>query len=113
MVKALKKKGILPRIRKPTKKELSGLTEFTGPLMAITVTRLIGFINMQRTAMTLGVKHLAAYQMSINLGESFFFSSLKFNRFLPKLQFVRVKIRTKLRDSRTNLRVKNVVLCCP
>lgn len=67
MVKALKKKGILPKIRKPTKKELSGLTEFTGPLMAITVTRLIGFINMQRTAMTLGVKHLAAYQMSINL----------------------------------------------
>lgn len=67
MIKALKQKGILPKIRKPSKEELSGLTEFTGPLMAITVTRLIGFINMQRTAMTLGVKHLAAYQMSINL----------------------------------------------
>ena len=67
MIKALKQKGILPKIRKPSKEELSGLTEFTGPLMAITVTRLIGFINMQRTAMKLGVKHLAAYQMSINL----------------------------------------------
>jgi Na+-driven multidrug efflux pump len=67
MVRALKKNGTLPKIRMPTRKELSGLTEFTGPLMAITVTRLVGFINMQRTAMRLGVKHTAAYQMSINV----------------------------------------------
>jgi Na+-driven multidrug efflux pump len=67
MVRALKKKGILPKIRLPTRKELSGLTEFTGPLMAITVTRLIGFVSMQRTAMRLGVKQTAAYQLSINL----------------------------------------------
>ena len=67
MVKALKKKGVLPKIRLPKRKELSALTEFTGPLMAITITRLVGFINMQRTAMRLGVKHTAAYQMSINL----------------------------------------------
>ncbi|CAJ1966463.1 unnamed protein product [Cylindrotheca closterium] len=67
MIKALKKKGILPKIRLPTKKELASLTEFTGPLLAITITRLIGFVSMQRTAMTLGVKHTAAYQMSINL----------------------------------------------
>mmetsp|Transcript_15521 Transcript_15521/g.44823 ORF Transcript_15521/g.44823 Transcript_15521/m.44823 type:complete len:543 (-) Transcript_15521:380-2008(-) len=67
MIKALRKKSIAPKIRLPTRKELLGLTEFTGPLLAITVTRLIGFVNMQRTAMTLGVKHLAAYQMSINL----------------------------------------------
>jgi Na+-driven multidrug efflux pump len=67
MIKALKKKGILPKIRLPTRKEISALTEFTGPLLAITVTRLIGFINMQRKAMTLGVKVTAAYQLSINL----------------------------------------------
>jgi Na+-driven multidrug efflux pump len=67
MVKALKKQGIMPKIRLPTRKELSGLTEFTGPLLAITVTRLIGFVNMQRTVMTFGVKETAAYQLSINL----------------------------------------------
>ncbi len=67
MVKALKKKAILPKIRLPTRKEVQGLTEFTGPLLAITITRLIGFVNMQRTAMTLGVKETAAYQLSINL----------------------------------------------
>jgi Na+-driven multidrug efflux pump len=67
MVKALKKKEILPRIRMPTRRQISGLMEFTGPLLAITITRLMGFVNMQRKAMTLGVKHTAAYQMSINL----------------------------------------------
>jgi len=67
MIKALKKQLILPKIRLPTRKELKGLTEFTGPLLAITVTRLIGFVSMQRTAMRLGVKELAAYQLSINL----------------------------------------------
>ena len=35
--------------------------------MAITITRLVGFVSMQRTAMKLGVKQTAAYQMSINL----------------------------------------------
>jgi Na+-driven multidrug efflux pump len=67
MVKALKKKGILPRVRMPTRKQIAGLMEFTGPLLAITITRLIGFVLMQRKAMTLGVNHTAAYQMSINL----------------------------------------------
>ena len=67
MIRALKKKSILPKIRLPTRKELLGLTEFTGPLLAITVTRLIGFVNMQRRAMMLGVKETAAYQLSINL----------------------------------------------
>jgi Na+-driven multidrug efflux pump len=67
MVKALKKKRIMPKIRLPTLKELSGLTEFTGPLLAITVTRLVGFVNMQRKAMTLGVDHTAAFQLSNNL----------------------------------------------
>lgn len=67
MIKALKKKSILPKIRLPTRKELMGLMEFTGPLLAITITRLIGFINMGRKAMSLGVSQTAAYQLSINL----------------------------------------------
>lgn len=67
MVRALKKKNILPDIKVPTKKQFADLMEFTGPLFAITITRLFGFINMQRTAMKLGVQHLAAYQLSINV----------------------------------------------
>ena len=67
MLGALRKKNILPSVRIPTKKELRSLLEFTGPLLAITVTRLIGFVNMQRTAMKFGVQHTAAYQLSINV----------------------------------------------
>jgi Na+-driven multidrug efflux pump len=67
MTRALKKKHVLPSIRLPTKKEILQLTEFTGPLLAITITRLIGFVSMQRAAMTLGVKETAAYQLCINL----------------------------------------------
>jgi len=67
MVRGLKKKGILPKIRLPTRKEMFSLLEFTGPLLGITITRLFGFVNMQRTAMTLGVKHTAAYQLCVNL----------------------------------------------
>eukprot|EP00536_Pseudo-nitzschia_multiseries_P009061 jgi/Psemu1/241772/estExt_Genewise1.C_2450027 len=67
MVRGLKKKGILPKIRLPSRKELLSLMEFTGPLLGITITRLAGFVNMQRTAMTLGVKQTAAYQVCLNL----------------------------------------------
>uniref|UniRef100_A0A7S1UN78 Polysaccharide biosynthesis protein C-terminal domain-containing protein n=1 Tax=Grammatophora oceanica TaxID=210454 RepID=A0A7S1UN78_9STRA len=67
MLRALRRKGLLPKIRMPTKKELSGLLEFMGPLLAITFTRLGGFIVMQKSAMKLGVQPLAAYQLSINL----------------------------------------------
>jgi Na+-driven multidrug efflux pump len=67
MMRGLKRKGLLPQIRIPTRKELRGLMEFTGPLMAITLTRLLGFISMQRRAMSLGVQNLAAYQVAINM----------------------------------------------
>ena len=68
MLKALKKKNLLPDVRRiPKKSELVGLFEFTGPLMAITVTRLMGWIVMQRAAINLGVQHLAAYQLSLNI----------------------------------------------
>lgn len=67
MVRGIKARGIFPKVRLPTREELISLTEFTGPLLAITITRLIGFVSMQRAAMALGVKELAAYQLSINL----------------------------------------------
>jgi Na+-driven multidrug efflux pump len=67
MVRGLKKKGILPKIRLPSRKEMVSLMEFTGPLLGITITRLFGFVSMQRTAMTLGLKHTAAYQLCVNL----------------------------------------------
>ena len=67
MLRALKAKDLLPDIRIPTKSEMSSLLEFTGPLLAITLTRLAGFIMMQRSAMALGVAELAAYQLCINL----------------------------------------------
>jgi Na+-driven multidrug efflux pump len=67
MIQALKAKNLLPAIRIPTKRQLWDLMEFTGPLMAITVTRLIGFVSMQRAAMRMGVQTTAAYQLSINL----------------------------------------------
>ncbi len=67
MIRGLKRKGILPKIRLPSRKEIASLTEFTGPLLGITITRLFGFVSMQRTAMTLGVKITAAYQLCINL----------------------------------------------
>jgi Na+-driven multidrug efflux pump len=67
MIQALKTKNLLPPIRIPTKQEVKGLMEFTGPLMTMTVTRLVGFVSMQRAAMRMGVQSTAAYQLSINL----------------------------------------------
>jgi len=67
MLKALKEKKILPRLKIPTKKELFGLLEFTGPLFAITLTRMVGFISMQRKAMSLGMNNLAGFQLCINV----------------------------------------------
>jgi len=67
MVAALRKKQLLPALRIPKKSELASLGEFTGPLLAITLTRMAGFLNMQRRAMTLGVTALAGYQLSMNL----------------------------------------------
>ena len=67
MLRGLERKGLLPKVRLPSRKELKGLLEFTGPLMAITLTRLGGYISMQRRAMSLGVQSLAAYQLGINM----------------------------------------------
>lgn len=66
MLRVLAKKKLLPRIRLPNKSEMYSLLEYTGPLLAITITRLIGFLSMQSAAMKLGVQSLAAYQLCIN-----------------------------------------------
>jgi putative MATE family efflux protein len=67
MLVALKRKDLLPKVRLPSKKEMISLSEFTGPLLAITITRLVGFVAMQRRAMTLGLQPLAAFQLCINV----------------------------------------------
>jgi Na+-driven multidrug efflux pump len=67
MIDSLKEKGLMPVIRKPSMKEIHLLLEFTGPLLAITLTRLGGFIAMQRAAMRLGLNALAGYQLCINV----------------------------------------------
>mmetsp|Transcript_36524 Transcript_36524/g.53576 ORF Transcript_36524/g.53576 Transcript_36524/m.53576 type:complete len:548 (+) Transcript_36524:90-1733(+) len=67
MLRSLSKKKLLPVVRKPTKREMKALLEFTGPLFAITITRLTGFISMQRAAMKLGVQQLAGYQLCVNV----------------------------------------------
>lgn len=67
MVTALTKRKLLPSLRIPKKHELAALGEFMGPLLAITLTRMAGFLNMQRKAMTLGVTSLAGYQLCMNL----------------------------------------------
>jgi Na+-driven multidrug efflux pump len=67
LLNAMKKKRLLPAFRLPSIQQLRGLLDFTGPLLAITLTRLGGLIAMQKSAMALGVQPLAAYQMSINL----------------------------------------------
>ena len=66
MLKVLAEKKLLPKIAVPTKAEMKGLLEYMGPLLAITITRLVGFLAMQKAAMRLGVQSLAAYQICIN-----------------------------------------------
>ena len=67
MLKALARKRLLPSLRLPNKKESRSLLEFMGPILGITVVRLLGFLAMQRRAMALGVTPLAAYQLCINV----------------------------------------------
>jgi len=68
MVRALRRKELLPTIRVPTRAEVGSLVEFMGPLMMITITRLLGFVYMQRAASRLGdVQSLAAFQICTNV----------------------------------------------
>jgi Na+-driven multidrug efflux pump len=67
MIQALAKKQLLPQVKLPTRGEMWGLLTYTGPLIAIPITRLAGFIVMQRKAMQLGVESLAGYQLGINI----------------------------------------------
>ncbi|KAL3802377.1 hypothetical protein HJC23_007202 [Cyclotella cryptica] len=66
MVNSLRLKGLCPRLKIPTKRELGALMEFTGPLLLITFVRMAGFMSMQKRAMSLGVQALASYQLVTN-----------------------------------------------
>lgn len=66
MIRVLKKKKLLPRIQVPNLPDLKGLFSYVGPLFVIVISRLIGFVNMQRRAMTFGTLPLAAYQICTN-----------------------------------------------
>jgi hypothetical protein len=69
MMRALSRQNLLPAVHLPARREVLGLLEFTGPLLAITLTRMGGIIAMQRTATAtkLGVQSLARYQLCINM----------------------------------------------
>lgn len=67
MMKTLHTKRLLPKLHLPTRKELLSLLTYTGPLLAVTLTRLGGLVAMQTSAMALGVQSLAAYQLCLNL----------------------------------------------
>ena len=67
MVYSLRKRQMMPRIKIPTKGEFNELLGFTGPLFLITMTRMAGFVNMQKTALKLGTDSLAGYQLVANL----------------------------------------------
>ncbi|KAL7544489.1 hypothetical protein ACHAWF_007868 [Thalassiosira exigua] len=68
MVRALRQRGMLPSLKVPSGRELRELMSYTGPLLAITITRMAGFMNMQRRAMMLGsTETLAGYQLCSNL----------------------------------------------
>jgi len=66
LFRTMTRKNLLPTIRIPTFQEAKELLTYVGPLMAIIITRLIGFVSMQRAAMKLGVTELATYQLCIN-----------------------------------------------
>ncbi len=66
MLKGLAKKSLMPKLSIPQADQVKELFDYVGPLFVITITRLIGFISMQRAAMRCGLEHLAAYQICIN-----------------------------------------------
>jgi Na+-driven multidrug efflux pump len=106
MVNSLKEKGLMPKIRKPSMKEIRLLLEFTGPLLAITLTRLGGFIAMQRAAMRLGLNALAGYQLCINV--LLFF--LLFGEPLSQLSQTKLPTLLDNNDSRATLATLKSIL---
>lgn len=66
MLKSLATKKLLPTISIPKWHELKELFDYVGPLFVIVISRLIGFLSMQRAAMRCGVQSLAAYQICVN-----------------------------------------------
>lgn len=66
MLQDLHKRNLLPKLRIPNLGKLKELIQYVGPLFIITIARLVGFVSMQRKAMTFGTQNLAAYQICAN-----------------------------------------------
>ena len=63
----LKKRKLLPQFSLPKLADLKELLQYVGPLFIITISRLIGFISMQKRAMSFqNTQQLAAYQICTN-----------------------------------------------
>jgi len=67
MLRALKSKGIMPRLQWPDMKKAGPVLEYAGPMFVITVARIAGFTGMAFTAASLGTTTLAAYQVIIGI----------------------------------------------
>lgn len=67
MLGALRRKGMLPRIRRLSLAEVGPLVAFAGPLLVIISTRVIGLTAMALAAGALGIKRQAAYQILANV----------------------------------------------
>ena len=90
------------------KKKWLELVTYAGPLLAITITRLSGFLVMQRTAMSLGVTQLAGYQLCINLLLFFLLFGEPLSQLsqtnLPSLLFPSNNTKAAKSDQTTDLR---------
>lgn len=67
MLRALRFKGMLPRIRRLSFAELTPLLDFARPLLVIILARFLGLTAMALVAGSLGTKHQAAYQILVNM----------------------------------------------
>ncbi len=66
MLQHLARKKLLPKLSIPKFADLKELLVYVGPLFIITITRLLGFVSMQKRAMAFGTQPLAAYQIGTN-----------------------------------------------
>jgi len=67
LVWSLCRKGLSPTICVPTRDEFVQMMECAGPLMMLTLSRILGWVLVQRSVNGMGVESLAAFQVCVNL----------------------------------------------
>jgi len=67
MIRALRTKGMTPRIRFPSREDISPVLEYAGPLSVIVTARVVSFTSMAIAAANLGTTALAAYQLILGV----------------------------------------------